>query len=52
MWTDTIEAQLWLQPVALSRNLGFGAAELRKIERLVREHSTELLEAWNGYFGN
>ena len=32
-----------MQPVALSRNLGFGAAELRRIERLVREHATEFL---------
>jgi hypothetical protein len=27
------------------------ARELRQIERLIREHRNELLEAWNGYFG-
>jgi len=48
---DDRSAKFWLQPVALSRNLGFGAAELRRIERLVREHATEFLEAWSEYFG-
>lgn len=48
---DERSAKFWLRPVALNRNLGFGAAELRRIERLVREHSTEFLEAWHGYFG-
>ena len=31
-------AKFWLEPVALALNLGFAAAELRRIERLVREH--------------
>jgi hypothetical protein len=34
-----------------ARNLGFSAKELRQIERLIAEHQTEFLEAWNGYFG-
>lgn len=45
------EAKFWLQPVALARNLGFPAPELRRVERLVREHEEAFLEAWNGYFG-
>jgi len=49
---DDLSAKLWLNPVGLARNLGFGPAELRKIERLVQEHQQELLEAWNGWFGN
>ncbi len=48
---DDRSAKFWLQPVALSRNLGFGASELRRIERLVKEHATEFLEAWGEYFG-
>ena len=43
-------AKFWLSPVALARNLGFSPKELRTIERIVREHQQEFLEAWNEYF--
>ncbi|HLF00688.1 MAG TPA: DUF4160 domain-containing protein, partial [Anaerolineales bacterium] len=43
---DELSAKFWLDPVALARNLGFGASELRKTERIVREHQSELLERW------
>jgi len=49
---DDLSAKFWLEPVALARNLGFGAAELAKVERLVSEHEVELREAWDGYFGS
>lgn len=49
---DEQSAKFWLGPVALARNLGFGARELRTIERLLVEHEQRLLEAWHGYFGN
>ncbi len=45
-------AKFWLSPVALARNLGYSAEELRRIERTVMEHQRVLLEAWNDYFGN
>ena len=48
---DALSAKFWLNPVGLARNLGFGAQELRQIERMIRHHRNELLEAWNGYFG-
>lgn len=48
---DDHSAKFWLEPVALARNLGFGAAELRRIQRLVEEHEVQLLEAWHDYFG-
>jgi hypothetical protein len=44
-------AKFWLEPVALARNLGFGAAELRRIQWIVGQHQVELGEAWRGYFG-
>ena len=47
---DDQSAKFWLNPVALARNLGFSAHELRKVERIVREHETELWEAWNDHF--
>ena len=46
---DDESAKFWLAPVALARNLGFTAVELRRVQRLVAEHETRLLEAWNGY---
>ncbi|HVP42318.1 MAG TPA: DUF4160 domain-containing protein [Terriglobales bacterium] len=48
---EKFSAKFWLDPVALARNLGFSAAELRRIESIVREHRATLLEAWHGYFG-
>lgn len=44
---DDQSAKDWLKPVQLSRNLGFSAHELRRIQRLIEEHQEALLEAWN-----
>lgn len=43
--------KFWLEPIALSRNLGFRAHELRQIQKLIENHRNELLEAWHGHFG-
>lgn len=45
-------AKVWLEPVALARNLGFRAHALNDILKEVREHRTEFLEAWHGHFGD
>ena len=47
---DDCVAKFWLAPTRMARSTGFGAAELRDIERLVDEHQELLLEAWNDYF--
>ena len=47
---DHQSAKFWLAPVALARNLGFSAVELRRVLGLVAEHEPRLLEAWNEYF--
>jgi hypothetical protein len=47
---DTHRAKFWLDPVRLARSGGFGAAELRELERLVIEHAQLLLGKWNEYF--
>jgi hypothetical protein len=47
---DDQSAKFWLAPFALARNLGFDAVELRRVHRLVAEHETQLLKAWNEYF--
>jgi hypothetical protein len=46
---DNNSAKFWLQPVALARNFGFGARELRDIARIIRENQSLLLEAWHGH---
>lgn len=48
---EDMSAKLWLSPVGLARNLGFGARELVVIERVVSAHAARLLEEWNDYFG-
>jgi hypothetical protein len=48
---DELSAKFWLNPVALARNLGFNASELRKIERVVSAHQSELLERWHKEYG-
>ena len=47
---DDQSANFWSAPVALARNLGFSAAELRRVQRLAAEYEPRLLEAWNEYF--
>ena len=43
-------AKIWLSPVHMEYNYGFGANELRRIAALVRRHEVDLLEAWDDYF--
>jgi hypothetical protein len=45
-------AKFWLDPVTLAAVTGFAAHELRRIERHVVENREQILEAWNGYFGD
>ncbi|MCX6898946.1 MAG: DUF4160 domain-containing protein [Verrucomicrobia bacterium] len=46
---DDYEVKFWLQPVALAMNYGFSAAELRTIERHVKEHCETLLRAYTEF---
>lgn len=49
---ESFSAKFWLDPVRLERSAGFSAFELRRIEKMVQENQTLLLESWNEYFGN
>ncbi|MHB8653163.1 MAG: DUF4160 domain-containing protein [Terriglobia bacterium] len=49
---DDQSAKFWLNPIALARNLGFGPSELRRIQRMLKENETLLMEKWNARFGN
>ena len=44
-------AKFWIENVSLARNVGLSAKELGEIQRLVREHRKQLLEAWHEFFG-
>jgi hypothetical protein len=48
---DEQSAKFWLNPVRLVRNLGFSPLELRRLQRLLEEHQSVLLEKWNARFG-
>lgn len=48
---DKASCKVWLAPVKLSSNLGFGARELREIERLVSLNRAILLKAWEEFHG-
>jgi hypothetical protein len=47
---DDKAGKFWLSPVEVAHSHGFDWRELRRIERIVRQHEPELLEAWNEYF--
>jgi hypothetical protein len=49
---EDCSAKFWLETVALARNLGFGAAELLRIDRLVAVHASDSLEAWHDFFSS
>jgi hypothetical protein len=41
------QAKFWLEPISLASNYGFKAHELNEIERIIRQHQVEFLEAWH-----
>ena len=47
---DANRAKFWLQPVRLAWSGGFGAAELKQLERLVIVREQLFVRAWNEYF--
>ena len=45
-------AKFWLEPVGLASSSGFRSGELAELVRLVSEHRTRFLEAWNEHFSH
>jgi hypothetical protein len=45
-------AKFWLEPVVLTRSVGFSSAELNHLRRLVEKHQAFFKEKWNEYFGS
>lgn len=44
-------AKVWLEPVALARNVGFRPHELTRVLRIVGRHRETFLDAWHEHFG-
>ena len=45
-------AKFWLDPVRLKSSGGLTRAEIGKIHKIVSENQSNLLEAWDEYFGS
>jgi hypothetical protein len=46
------EAKFWIDPsIALARNQGLSAADLRIVEGIIREREHEIRIAWQKHFG-
>ncbi len=46
------EAKYWLEPtIELAINHGLSAQQLARIMKIVEEHRSDLIKAWNSYFG-
>ena len=43
-------AKFWLDPVRLAESGGFGRAEIRRVEALVRKNADRLRQVWDEYF--
>ena len=48
---ESDQAKFWLDFIRLATNHGFKGHELNEIEKIIQEHKSELLEAWNEHFG-
>ena len=47
------EAKYWIEPdIELAQNHHFGSSELKRIERLIRDHEQEIRDAWQRHFGS
>ena len=49
---DDQSAKFWLRPVTLALNLGFSPVELRRIQEVLKQNESTLLEEWNARFGH
>ena len=49
---DADRAKFWLEPVRLHDSTGFRGAELARLAAIVETHQTELVRAWDEFFGS
>lgn len=43
-------AKFWLDPIRLQSSGGFSRTEIGRIQKVINEHHSQLVEAWNEYF--
>jgi len=43
-------AKIWLDPIRLHRSGGFRRPEITRILKIIEEHHSDIVEAWNEYF--
>ena len=46
---DDQSAKFWIDPIALARNAGFSARELRGIQSIIELNQEAILELWRGH---
>ena len=44
-------AKFWIDPVRLQNSGGFRRSEIVRIMSIINEHSKQIAEAWDEYFG-
>ena len=44
-------AKFWIDPVRLQNSGGFRRSEIVRIMSIINEHSQQITEAWDEYFG-
>jgi hypothetical protein len=47
---ESFKAKFWIEPVRLAGNNGFRAAEIGRIQAIVRDKQDLIVERWNEYF--
>lgn len=50
--SDDKYAKFWLEPVELSKSIGYNAKELNEIRKLISENVNILKEKWHEHFGH
>ena len=48
---DAATCKFWLDPLTLARSRGFAPHELNRIRSTIREHLTEIQDAWRKHCG-
>ncbi len=43
-------AKFWFDPIRLQSSGGLSRTEIARVQRLVAEHRSQLVEAWDAYF--
>ncbi len=43
-------AKFWLDPIRLQQSGGFSRIEIGQVQKIITDHHSRLMEAWNEYF--